>query len=75
MQKFIVGLLITVTIVGGGLAAVEEFYFETPVEEMELAGDEYLKIAKETKLQGVYDNNIELAKAEYLREILIELKK
>lgn len=75
MQKFIVGLLITVTIVGGGLAAVEEFYIETPVEEMELAGDEYLKTAKETKFQEVYNNNIELAKAEYLREILIELKK
>lgn len=42
---------------------------------MELAGDEYLEIAKETKFQEVYNNNIELATAEYLREILIELKK
>lgn len=32
MKNFVVGLLITVTIVGGGLAAVEEFYLETPVE-------------------------------------------
>lgn len=75
MKNFVVGLLITVTIVGGGLAAVEEFYLETPVEEIELAGDEYLEIAKETKFQEVYNNNIELATAEYLREILIELKK
>lgn len=75
MKNFIVGLLITLIIVGGSLAAVEEFYFETPVEEMELAGDEYLQVAKDTSFQGMFDNNIELAKAEYLREILIELKK